>query len=171
MKLSLYFLAVCWLLIGTNEIFACTCMHLGNSVKPDQQLINQKREGADAVFSGKVIKIERPAASKRTPPASIKVYFKVIKSWKGVTTDNVIVSTSQASSLCGFPFEVKEQYLIYAYGPEKQLSTSICTRTNFLEDATDDINFLGEAEKTFPEAAFGDAFSRLRGPGAWHGKR
>jgi len=43
------------------------------------------------------------------------------------------------------------QYLVYAYEPGKDLSTSLCTRTNFLEDAAEDINFLGEAEKIFPE--------------------
>ena len=149
MKLSLYFLAVCWLLVGTSEISACTCMESKDN--PDQQLINQKREAAGAVFSGKVIKIERPVASKSTPFASVKVYFKVIKSWKGITTDNVIISTSQSSNACGFQFTVDEQYLVYAGRLEKQLYTSICTRTRFLEDATDDINFLGVAEKTFPE--------------------
>ena len=108
MKLSLYFLAICWLFIGTGEIFACTCMHLRNFDESNQQLINQNREVADAVFSGKVIKIVRPAVSKRTPVVSIKVYFKVIKSWKGITTENVIISTANGSDFCCFRFIVNE---------------------------------------------------------------
>src|SRR5688572_23127994 len=141
MKLSLYFLAVCLLLIGTGEVFACTCMHLGSFQKPDQQLINMRRDSANAVFSGKVIKIVSSGASKDRRIISLKVHIKVIKVWKGVTTKNVVVSTVKASNFCGFPFKVNEQYLVYSKGNKNDLGTSLCTRTTTLKNAAEDIKF------------------------------
>src|SRR5215216_4898558 len=138
MKLSLHFLAVCLLLIGTSEVFACTCMHLGSFQKPDQQLINRRRDSANAVFSGKVIKIVVSGESKERTIISLKVYIKVIKVWKGVTTENVVISTAKASSFCGFPFKVNEQYLVYSDGNKKNLGTSLCTRTTTLKNAAED---------------------------------
>lgn len=151
MKVLLYFLAVCFVLIGAaGEVFACTCMHLGSFQKPDQKMIDTKRDNANAVFSGKVTKIVS-SASKGTTITSLKVYIKVIKAWKGVTTENVVVSTAKGSNFCGFPFKVNEEYLVYSYGKKNDLSTDICSRTTTLENAAKDIEFLGEAKLNFAE--------------------
>lgn len=152
MKLSLFSLAACFLLIGASEVFACTCMHLGRYQKPDQEIIDKKRESANAVFSGEVIKIVETKASKGSANISLKVHIKVFKVWKGIATENVLVSTAKASSFCGYPFKLKERYLIYAYRYEKgDLSTSLCERTTMLDNAEEDIKFLGDAEKTFAD--------------------
>ncbi len=149
MKLSLYFLTVCFILIGgAAEVFACSCMHMGSYKKPDQKLIDQTRKGSSTVFSGEVVKIIASKAPKNSPKVELTVYFKVLESWKGVTTENIVVSTSKFSNFCGFPFEVKQKYLVYTDG-NKKLSTDLCSRTTDLENAAKDIEFLGEPEKTF----------------------
>jgi hypothetical protein len=152
MKVSLYFFAAVLMLTGAGEILACTCMHLGSYQTPDQQLIDKKRESANAVFSGKVIKIVLPKQSKDKITTSLKVYIRVVEVWKGVTRENVVVTTPKDSSFCGYPFKLNEKYLIYAYRYKKEdLSTSLCERTTILENAEEDIEFLGEAVKTFGE--------------------
>ncbi len=151
MKLSLCFSALCLLLFFASESFACSCSpNFNDSGKSEQQIVKENRENAQAVFSGKVTKIILSDAPKGKEPFSAEVHFKVIKSWKGITTEEAIVHTAHICCICGFPFKVGKEYLVYAYG-EKGLGTDICTRTRRLQYASEDVKFLGEAEKTFIE--------------------
>jgi hypothetical protein len=146
MKLSYCVSVLCLLLFTTSEYLACSCDILADFGKSEQQIVKEDHENAKAVFSGKVTKIILSYAPDSQKPISAEVHFRVITSWKGITTQEAIVHTTQVCCLCGFPFKIGKQYLVYAYG-DKDLSTDICTRTKFLRSATEDLKFLGQAEK------------------------
>jgi hypothetical protein len=93
---------------------------------------------ATAVFQAKVTKIEK---GERT----YTVTFEVSRSWKGISSDTVVVKTATDGAACGFGFEVDKEYLVYCYGKaDTGLQTNICTRTRTLEFAKEDIEALGE---------------------------
>lgn len=151
MKLPQIIMSFVFLLIFTSGIFACTCMHQGSFEKPTQEIIDFQLKGAGAIFSGEVVKIVSIKESKNSLYPTLKVYLKVLSVWKGVKTASVVVSTSGASNFCGFPFKVKQKYLVYADAYKKELFTSLCNRTTSLGNAAKDIEYLGEAEKIFAE--------------------
>jgi len=151
MKLPQIFSSFVFLLIFTSGVFACTCMHLGSFEKPTQEIIDLQLKGAGAIFSGEVVRIVSIKESKNSLYSTLKVYLKVLSAWKGVKTENVVVSTSGSSNFCGFPFKVKQRYLVYADAYRRELSTSICKRTAPLGKAEKDIEYLGTAEKVFAE--------------------
>ncbi|HQU85378.1 MAG TPA: hypothetical protein PKY59_19715 [Pyrinomonadaceae bacterium] len=151
MKLLLFFPSFVFLLLFTSEIFACTCMHQGSFEKPTREIIDLQLKGAGAIFSGEVVRIVSVKESKNSLYSTLKVHLKVSSAWKGVKTENVVVSTSSASNFCGFPFKVGQKYLVYADKYKTELFTSLCKRTVSLDSAAKDIEYLGEAEKVFAE--------------------
>lgn len=74
------------------------------------------------------------------------VFFKVLKSWKGVEKTFVKVNTGRGGGDCGYSFEVGKEYLVYAsyaYGvPGSYWVTGICSRNAELPKATEDLNYL-----------------------------
>jgi hypothetical protein len=150
MKLLFCFSLLFFLLFSASDSFACSCSPRIGIIKSEQQLIEEARENAKAVFSGEVTKIILSDAPKDKEPLYAEVHFKIIQSWKGITTEEATVYTAHICCICGFPFKVGRQYLVYAYG-DKNLATNICTRTMTLKYASKDLKFLGEAEKTFIE--------------------
>jgi hypothetical protein len=104
----------------------------------------------DAIFSGKVIKIE-PKAIKGKDYYNDLVLFEVDSIWKGINEtqvilkndsqyDNVLTSVDQH-------FEIGESYLIYAYKRDTYLQTNPCKGTKFLSKAGKDLSFLGDGKK------------------------
>lgn len=116
---------VCSLSIGSA--FGCACAPLGT---PQEELVK-----SDAVFLGKVTKVDtfQDQVSGAT--------FDVKKSWKGVPSDSVRVTTLPATD-CNYEFQLNESYVVYAYGNES-LSVNSCTRTSLLAYASEDITALG----------------------------
>lgn len=130
------------LIISYQNISACTCDY------PD---VNSAMKYNDAIFLGKVIsieKIEKPVLwtvndTVIIPFQNVKLIQQKI--YKGrFQTDTITIQTENGTGMCGFPFQIGEQYIIYAnwttYNIVKEnrksqyLYTSICTRT------TNDIN-------------------------------
>jgi hypothetical protein len=136
-KVTLPFIGVLLCLVGSaGTSLACTCMHLRGDPAAGFT-------AAAAVFSGRVLAITEGEASPLTPwLKDLAVKFRVERSWKSIRKDEVTVFTVNTSSLCGFPFEVGERYLVYAHASGEKLRTDICTRTRLLMSAQEDLQYL-----------------------------
>lgn len=100
-------------------------------------------ESAQAVFLGKVIKVEKMGENRGFGP--ITVTFEVSTNYKGVKTKQVKVRTASSSAACGYGFAKGNSYLVYCYSSDKgkTLSTNLCTRTRSEKNATADIKAIG----------------------------
>jgi hypothetical protein len=99
-------------------------------------------EQATAVFSGEVQElIETERADGETAHA---VTFDVSRVWKGVRSETVSVETEASEAICGYPFEVGEQYLVYAHGDPGELYTGLYHRTTSWSAADSDLDVIGE---------------------------
>lgn len=115
------------MIVASNIAYACEC---GMPETPSIGLFN-----ADAVFTGKVIQIYKSKDNKYI----LDVKFKILKIYKGVLDDFVVINTTVRGPSCGFPFVKNEEYLIYAYSRKGILSTNICSRTKKLSEAREDL--------------------------------
>lgn len=128
------------LLAPYKSVFACSCVPPG---PPKEEL-----QKATAVFSGTVVSIDKRKVPDQNPNGFVAYFyvvtFDVEKSWKGVTKKTITVNAGIQGGMCGYPFEDKENYIVYANGSdENTLSTSICSRTNKLIYAQEDLKELG----------------------------
>ena len=128
---------VSMLTIETESAYACSCAPPGPI---DEELTN-----AAAVFSGKVVNLAKPIGgfgpiSSADP---IKVTFQVYKVWKGSVSQTTSITTARSGASCGYTFEKGGEYIVYAHGPENNLSVSLCSRTQPLDTAEDDLVVLG----------------------------
>ena len=57
--------------------------------------------------------------------------------------NTVTIHTAQSSASCGYGFENNREYIIYADTHGDQLQVSLCSKTNTLTNATEDIIELG----------------------------
>lgn len=79
------------------------------------------------------------------------VRFHVDRQLRGVDASDVEVLTGLGEADCGYGFRLGGQYLVYAYGNnEKMLSTSICSRTRLLLQATADLEYTRGLSKAAP---------------------
>lgn len=124
--------------LQTPVVFACSC------VQPDSPLTSLSE--AEAVFAGQVTDIDVPAGITFSSLDPVKATFSVSQSWKGSIEKIITVSTPRGSASCGFGFEMGQEYLVYAYGNDNDLQVSLCSRTNLLAQAGDDLSALGQGE-------------------------
>jgi len=136
-------IAVCGLLPAVVQ--ACRCL-----APPTPYFGLQK---SDVVFVGKVTTIETIAADgwlygafKQT--MGLRLYeFETIHATLEVKTpikaadeSPLIIETFQSTDLCGVPFKAGQEYFVYAYrSPEGDLQTDMCTRTDIVAQAAEDI--------------------------------
>jgi hypothetical protein len=109
--------------------YACSCV----PARPPAEA----RDEAQAVFSG-TVRVVQPNA------AGVLVTFDVNQLWKGPEGAELTLSTSGNSASCGFEFVPGEQYLVYGFAQDGELSTNLCTRTAPLANAGADLAALGE---------------------------
>ena len=109
--------------------YACEC---GVKRSPRNELRKAK-----AVFVGEVVEIK---AGEKGNSRLIK--FGVKKHWKGVKGNFIIVSSP--GGLCGFIFELGQEWLVYAYD---DLYTDSCRRTVMLRFAAAELQLLGKAKE------------------------
>ena len=112
-----------------HSAFACSCM------PPPSHVVPTHRE--DAVFVGIVIASE---AAERRGELDFKI--GVIDAFKGVTVKEVTVRESEHTAACGYPFRVGESYLVFARHRHGLYYSGICSRTQPLAVATDDLEML-----------------------------
>ncbi|MEJ7849250.1 MAG: hypothetical protein WKF92_14300 [Pyrinomonadaceae bacterium] len=122
---------------------ACSC-DLPQLGKTEKQLIKLERKKSQAVFVGEVTEIIAPKTASGEEAWTAEVRFKVLQTWKGVTTETVSVFTANRCCICGYKFAVGERYLVYAYSSDEDWATSFCTRTKILSEADEDLKVLGK---------------------------
>jgi hypothetical protein len=119
-----------------QQAFACSC------IPPRPPL--EAMADSDAVFAGKVVRIEEEGGAMISSADPVKVVFEVSQVWKGEEDAAIALATARDSASCGYDFMVGEEYLVYAYSSEAGLSTGLCTRTMQLAMADEDLSALGE---------------------------
>lgn len=132
--------ALAWLAVAgagglwTSPALACKCMQA-----PPAQAFEQ----AVAVFEGRVVEIIEPAPNSTGPAHARTVRLQAIRSWKGVESESVELTTAADSAACGFAFAKELNYLVYAFAEEGHLRVSACSRTRPMTDAAEDLQTMG----------------------------
>ena len=79
------------------------------------------------------------------------VRFHVDRPLRNIVASDVEIMTGLGDADCGFGFRLGGQYLVYAYSnDDKVLSTSICTRTRPLSQATADLEYVRGLSQAAP---------------------
>ena len=125
------------LVINPNRAFACSCVPPGS---PSEELAR-----STAVFSGKVIDVvEVPIDSGDFGLFPMfEVTVKVSRVWKGPLRRTLVITTPMSSASCGYHFEEGQEYLIYVDEFEDRLTVFLCSRTQLLSAADEDLSVLG----------------------------
>ena len=121
-------------------------------------------KSADAIFSGEVIGIKYlDDAEGKNPEPRMIVKFKVIRTWRHVTSHEFFIHTVRNAWSCsGFDFREGQKYLVYAHRnaagdakrfapyelPEESFGVGLCSRTMLLGYARGggDLDVLGEGK-------------------------
>jgi hypothetical protein len=127
-----------------QQAYACSCIP---PAPPLESMAN-----SDAVFSGKVMRIDSDEAPIINSADPVKVVFNVSRVWKGPEEGAIALSTARESASCGYNFVVGEEYLVYANNSETGLTTGLCNRTMPLSSAGEDLAALGEGVIPAPAA-------------------
>ena len=107
----------------------CTC---GNAGPPCEAYANTA-----AVFTGTVTSV--------TENGNYRTFvFLVGRPFKGVSRGYVRVNTGRGGGDCGYRFEIGRKYLVYASKDQQTgtMATSVCTRTQSFDAATEDLNYI-----------------------------
>jgi MYXO-CTERM domain-containing protein len=108
-----------------------------------------------AVFTGEVTDIEPNEATRFR---GLEITLRVKRVWKGAPQEEIKVHTAGSSAACGYGFVKGKTYLVYALRDEADpMRVSLCSRTAPIEDAKEDLDFLGK-----PSHQFGDDGARRR---------
>ena len=121
--------------IETEPACACSCAPPG---PPDEELAR-----ATAVFTGKVVGLGKPSSVFGSSADPIKVTFQVFTVWKGPVNKTITITTARSGASCGYTFEMGAEYLVYADGSENSLAVGLCSRTQPLVAAENDLAVLG----------------------------
>ncbi|MGH6933091.1 MAG: hypothetical protein ACREEE_11730 [Dongiaceae bacterium] len=98
---------------------------------------------SSAAFVGQVIDIDKPFLDNLglTSSGLHDVTFQVLRSWKGVSSDSIVVRTRLSGEACGYRFEIDQKYLVFTAG-NPDLLTGLCTGTRPAEGAEADLEAL-----------------------------
>lgn len=113
---------------------ACSCRERG---APRDEL-----DTSAAVFEGLVL-ADADGHGSALYTRSLK--FCVVRAWKGVAAGSIIsVNTGSDGASCGYDSNLKGMtWLVYASGDASNLTTGICSRSQPIAAATDDLTALG----------------------------
>lgn len=106
---------------------ACSCTN--------NLTLQQEFDYASVVFSGRVLAIEPD------PFGTLVVVLAPLQRWKGPLWSPQRIVTGVDPGVCGFPFTVGEDYLVFANGGSYGVAghaefTHLCSRTILLADCT-----------------------------------
>lgn len=110
------------------EAFSCSCS--------GPQPPNEAYSNSVAVFIGKVVSITSGDYART-------VQFDAEMAWKGVSENQVVLTTGGSGASCGYDFEEGREYLVYAYGNPESLEAGLCGRTRPVLEAYTDLTYLG----------------------------
>jgi len=116
------------------------------------------RDQADTVFAGRVIGLRLVPQSGDDLASSfgiedLEVTIAVHSLWKGEVGEEQLLFTTYTCCVCGFRFEIGEEYLVYATVIDGVLRTSLCTRTALLSEASEDLAILGNLHPVLMDAS------------------
>ncbi|MDH4282395.1 MAG: MYXO-CTERM sorting domain-containing protein, partial [Myxococcales bacterium] len=122
------------------EAQACSCLKLS----PSEGLA-----ASQAVFTGEVIAIE---PNETTKFGGLAITLRVKQVWKGALQQQVEVHTAGSSAACGYSFVQGTTYLVYAVRDDADpMRVSLCSRTARVDDAQEDLDFLGKPAQRFDD--------------------
>ena len=127
-----------------DRAFACSCVA---PWPPTEALA-----GATAVFVGKVSNLDVSTGLLTSTADPVEVTFQVSKVWKGPVHSTLLATTARSGASCGYGFERGQEYLVYARGTETELEVSLCSRTQPLSAADEDLAVLGQGNIPTAEA-------------------
>jgi hypothetical protein len=115
---------------------ACSCISSGPPCQGYFQV--------EAVFAGTVQTISPVEGTPDSPNRGRVVVFAIERAFRGVQGTTAEITTGMGGGDCGYPFEVGERYLVYAYREKEasRLGTGICTRTRPIADAAEDLRYI-----------------------------
>jgi hypothetical protein len=118
-------LSILFSLFSASAILGCTCANTKNITDEEH---SKRLKQVKAIFYGEVISHgERRFVGNKYPstPNTISTHlpikFRVLRAWKGIDSEEVIVET-EVSSSCGYVAEVGSKIMVYAY-EDKKLNT------------------------------------------------
>lgn len=121
------------LLLAPTPARACSCMVSSLDEQIDQ---------AATIFEGRVVSIE-PAGSAEEGPTMLRVTFDVVRGFKGRASETMVLTTADNSAACGYAFTKDETYLVYAHDAGDSLGVGLCSRTQPIAQASEDLAKLG----------------------------
>jgi len=148
--------------LAARAVQACSC---AGGASPCQEYGR-----VAAVFVGTPIAV-RTVARPSSPDqdeldywAPRRFTFSIETSFLGVASTEAEVSTGLGGGDCGYDFKIGQRYVVYAYksGKAGRLITSICTRTNLFDKATEDIEFLRTLQSRQPGVTISGQVRRMR---------
>ncbi len=131
-------LMLVWLAAGQGRAYACSC------APPPTPSVALSQ--ATTVFAGRVTAIDPPGGLFSSSASPVKATVAVSQVWKGPVSNSLVVETASANATCGYTFEVGRDYLIYATGAPDRLQVSLCSRTQLLAGAVEDLQMLGAGQ-------------------------
>ena len=133
------------------EARACSCMKL----TPSEGLTSSY-----AVFTGEVTAIEKNTATRF---GGLEVTLRVKQMWKGDPSEEIRVHTAGSSAACGYSFVKGTTYLVYAVRDEADpMRVSLCSRTAPVDQAKEDLDFLGKPTHSYEAKKKGCSVARGR---------
>ena len=135
---------VCGVFLSPDCASACSCAAPAGA--SPQEIARKEFSGSDAVFAGKVTKIDEPLSlTGSTEPMTVT--FRVSEAWKGAERETLEVQTAVFDASCGYPFEEDEGYLVFAAegadGGDGELEVALCGSTKPLSEAKTALAALG----------------------------
>ncbi len=127
-------------LAAAETSLACSCLAPTGKLKTQ---VTNAYKGAVAVFSGKVVSVEKSADENYWI-----VKFAVQDSWKGIGGTEITVRTATSSAMCGYQFEDGKEYLVYAHGTAAELGVGNCSRTSSVLNMTE-VKYLANLKKKY----------------------
>jgi hypothetical protein len=122
-----------WMTVCPNRALACSCFGPIPSCKAFVK--------ADVVLDARVMSIEPVSPD---PSADKLVKFEVGKTWKGVSAGPIEVITAGQNGGCGYHFNVRERYLVFAQrrASDGRLEVSSCSNTRPFSGSGEDAEVL-----------------------------
>ncbi len=131
---------------------ACSCNSTG---PPCQSYWN-----TEVVFSGRVIEI-KPFESTRGWRQKL-VRFAVNQAFRGISETTIEIATGSGGGDCGYDFKLNESYLVYANNLEGKLFAGICTRTQHISKAAEDLEYINNLSKAKTGATVSGVVNKYR---------
>lgn len=156
---GIIFAALSLVVFDLREAYACEVLSIPS--------VQDVYDNSAAVFTGKVIRIQNYTVERFGDWHLVS--FEVDRYWKTANEnadyDQIILFTSLDGNTCGYEFEVGKTYLVYAikwWHDPNYLYTAIGYRNQLIEDAQEDLAFLGEGMAPTKQLSTGEQISRIQ---------